>query len=212
MMTKEQLMPFCAKDYPLLAAFFFQKGYTYATDGAVAVRVPGYVEGAEARERPDMGSVGWPEAGGQAYTPMADYEPAAKLCPECNGVGTVSMIECSDCEGTGEVSWASDAGYEYTAECKMCDGTKRVAVLGGELVPCELCDGAKVVSDDNVYVLIEDTPFSPNILGRLNCLPNRMIGIRNTVSFRTIAHVVFDGGDAIVMPMRHDITQTGRLA
>lgn len=188
--TTIDLQSFCAKDdvRSYLLQPFVIGGHTYATNGHIAVRVPGGEPDPEQR---------LPEHVREAVLKMfateyTDFEPLPQIpapttCPDCNGAGTVEEAECDDCNGAGEFAHGS---HEY--ECKECDGTGTVRD-----VECNNrdCRGGELFQPMRVGAAFFDVRY----LHRIAQLPSARIRVVGPEAF---AAFVFDGGEGRVMPCR----------
>ncbi|HYE19232.1 MAG TPA: hypothetical protein VEA69_12350 [Tepidisphaeraceae bacterium] len=141
--TLEILKRFCAKEDGRYAMSepFAKGGYTYATDGHIAVRVPtpdvadtGPTDGAKPVDAASM----FQRFGGDATTPWpaADYHCAEGECETCEGAGRVNRTPCDVCHGTGEHR-CHDCGDVH--DCRRCEGGS----VGGD--PCPECHGVRRV-------------------------------------------------------------------
>ena len=144
------LYKFCGKylDKP-----FYQDGYSYATDGVIAIRVkvdkPVPPEFLEIEER-DCYIKRTVELFGDfkkkkqiKYIPIPEYDRSIKTkeCHSCKGIGHHKT--CPECDGTGEVHWSTDYN-DYEDSCQTCNGGRRLP----DTIPCEKCDGKGTVEVD----------------------------------------------------------------
>lgn len=138
MLNPQELIPFCSTDEtrPSLRQPYTRGGYTYATDGRIAVRVPA-IDGI-----PDR-------------VPAIDGIPDVERAPDCEGVfRTLTPTdapwqpiptdlpelpdghECPECNGRAEVRWSyrdkDGDKHERSFECPVCDGD---GVIEGRPVP-----------------------------------------------------------------------------
>ena len=116
-----------------------------------------------------------------------------KLRP--NNVGALFKKHLTD----GEGEFLVFPPLPPTALCQMCGGTGIVNEGDGPDV-CMNCWGTKV---DFTYQPIGDAGFNLHYLHLLAALPQARIRVDGT---KNPAAVIFDGGQALVMPMR-DVTR-----
>jgi hypothetical protein len=113
------LQPFCADPEIYRRAInapWSRDGYTFATDGALLIRVP-YRAEVEDRE-------GAPQVMGNRIGAIFAREPADWFdIPE---FPPPASDECKECEGDGWVSPRTQYNVYDDQECKTCDGKGRV--------------------------------------------------------------------------------------
>ncbi len=160
-MELHQLQQFCAGEpdnmYDLTSPFSVA-GYTYATDGAVMVRVP-RVEGA----RPTNPLVGCPYFDWKTFD---RYDPE-QASPLPASMPRPASIPCAACQGTG-LMWRCDfCGYAIYNGHDFCDYCESIQ-NPPRTTTCLDCHGNKVINDypQEIFIL-DDVPF---ILHRLNAL------------------------------------------
>ena len=138
-----QLKKFCDPERhdAIVVNPFTMKGYTYATNGHILVRVEGnLIEGNEQTiTTPRMDG-----KGGEVLTALPPF-PKHKIlhCAACNGIGTFTKTECNNCYD-GQVTLEDSKGNNYTAECQECEGEGTIDDPGGEPTDCEECEGSGV--------------------------------------------------------------------
>lgn len=119
MLNPQELIPFCSTDEtrPSLGQPYTRGGYTYATDGRVAVRVAAIEGIPDVEKAPDCeGGVfrGFPPSGAPWHPIPTDLPelPEGPACPEC--------------KGTAEAQWSyrdrHGEKYERRFECPVCNG------------------------------------------------------------------------------------------
>lgn len=137
------LTPFCSPAdgewTSHLSAPFVARGYRYATDGRILVRVP-------APGEPDT-----PAVPRRPFPPVADFfrdrpagdplpwpadglVPQSEECWDCDGRGAIGREVCRECDGEGRVL----NEYDSFGDCPSCDGTGRAGVRD----PCANCNGS----------------------------------------------------------------------
>ena len=187
------LRPFCAGDRDvrqLLRRPFRRGRFIYATDGAVAVRIP------------DDGRV---------------LDDAASL--PIGGIGDVCQVGLERIGAMVEEKFKLRSG-EYLCGCSIpdfpdavrekcddCEGTGRFPCLiaGGEIA-CSECDGGWVTSDRHV-VRVGGVPFFSGVLRRVRVLPGLVftVDVKHPQSGQWF---LFDGGDGLAMPCRDEAPET----
>jgi hypothetical protein len=193
MTAKEMLELFCAgidEGRNILCNPFNQGEYTYATNGHFAIRFP-KIEGYDVEGAPDIEKV-WPKAipTEEQWVDIPDIENIECECCDGKGIGYI----CPDCEGRSRILFTSEYGYEYSVECRMCNGT------GNIKAKCKDCMGTGRASTvDNVN--IKGTLFDANLLIVLKLLPCVKIA-PEAVKKYTAVPFKFDGGEGLIMPKR----------
>lgn len=194
---------FCARSYDLrkyLQRPWVHKGYTYACNGHVLVRVPCPKQlDADATEDNPLADKAVDliaQTGKAAYIPLPAF-PAPKRCLGCGGDGRRLMVKCEDCGGDG---YFEHGRYEY--ECKECDGDGFLDAAEGEdgaaMQDCPECGG---IGFHHSGAPIGDSHFSTVYLRMLSDLPGLLICTNGDKG----AHFTFDGGDGVLMPRRADV-------
>lgn len=207
MIDKKLLLRFCSNDKTRdsLCRPFNVSGYTYATNGHIAIRVPRMVE-FDANE--PINSIEEPWFKGSLkpadcrIVPKVNPEFAYEKCSVCNGSG--SCRECPDCDGEGEVVFCSDSGREYNFECRLCDGNGHIP-NAGDGYACSECEGTGT-APKWVLVKLGSKLIACHNLLLMHRLPDCRIAPEVTSGYNAIPFI-FDGGDGMVMPARDD----GRL-
>jgi len=141
-----ELSPFCgvynSRRFNITTPFA-QSAFTYATDTAVIIRIPG-MEGADhdtESKRPDGSGLWW------QHDSISQWRrwPARKLipqqisrCPECGDRRPKGGSECEYCDGEGIIEYFSASSYRAEkVACECCKGRRWI----GDYEPCQLCGG-----------------------------------------------------------------------
>lgn len=188
--TLEQLQKFCAitTDRDEWLHPFLFRGYVYATDGHICVRIK------------DDGSL---KIDTEIVTPYRNIDyakifegeencdlpipplPKRIKCKPCRG--TAISHDCPDCDG--------DGGWGGT-ECTTCAGTGRVTPAA-DAPPCWHCNGRG--EQEHNPVAVGDAHFNRIYLA----LAAEMPGARFVrIDGKNVARIKFDGGEIAVMPTR----------
>ena len=193
-----------------LSGPFAQLGWTYATDGRVAVRVDERptIEPDDKRRVPDASVLCW--AGDDSdglWKPWPElrYEhwDCAVLCPQCEAKKRLGpgVRDCQECNGDGYV-WEhfSDDFGDWEEPCKVCN---KQGVIGG--FECDRCQGKGSIPEAQV---IGKSPMGP--------LYNRYVRARTGAeTLEPINHRAWDasgysleairfrfvGGQGLLMPL-----------
>jgi hypothetical protein len=174
-------------------------GFTYATNGHFAIKIPAIEEYAGFEKLDSVSGLSFCES-----TPVNLFTTLPALldgviinvkCNLCNGTGKNKT--CSDCNGDGEVYWESYCGHEYEAECKECDGTGKVV---GSSETCDNCNGTGSEVEDTI-VTIGTKYLNTKLLDILAKLPGCMIATEAVTELKPIPFK-FNGGVGIIMPCR----------
>lgn len=107
MITLELLQSFCAGDIrpAIMKPWTLPDGFTYATDGRIAIKVPALLavpaNPAAPQRMYDKGFLYEQEFGPLPVLP----EPLVKRCETCEGTGMYECgaCTCEDCEGAGDI-------------------------------------------------------------------------------------------------------------
>lgn len=121
-----------------------------------------------------------------------------KPCKRCKGTGNV--FECDVCDGEGFRE--CDLGEEH--DCSYCRGSGTVP-LGSpeEKRPCKECHGSGSVATEDVSVAFGNVILGKTNLGVLTKLTRLRFAIMAERKAEDPVYFTFDGGDGLVMPMRH---------
>jgi hypothetical protein len=192
------LQRFCwANDYrKYLRQPWAHKGWMYASNGHILVRVPS-PEHAETvfAEKVAESAVGMlADSGEREYAPLPAFT-LGPVCECCKGVGTVKQSKCPDCDGEGEF----DHG-EYTYHCKECDGEGWIDDPAGEERECDACYG---FGTESKRIDFGGIGYQARYLRLIKDLPGLVFSPGTRADETTIkaAHFTFDGGEGLLMPM-----------
>lgn len=197
------LMPFCelaGSTRPELEAPFTFAGHTYATDGHTAVVVPsGAPDDASEWQRTNVASM-IDATIAEARGPEEEYlelpvpvDPWEIECPECHGKPPEKPKVCPDCHGTGwvTVDYYSSSGdwYDLEVECPACeDGADGI---------CKRCENRGII-ERVTWCQIGAVAYANRELVRARLLPGARLRPREHLA----AHLAFDGGEGLLMPLR----------
>lgn len=188
MTTQIDLTRFCSTEsskYGKPATF---GGFTYATDCRICVRVP-------TNEPDDSDPVDWVKSSPTMFAKStADTDKAwpeqteqPTPCFKCNGAGIVEETDCGECNGTG-LKECFECGHE--GDCGDCDGSG----IEDEAGVCPECEGRKVIYPNR---RIAGLMIGEKYDAMIRELPNpRIVG---TAIDGKALHVIFDGGELLVM-------------
>lgn len=202
---------FCSMDESRKALMrpFALDGHTYATDGKIAVRVPGesapeVVEKETADLFPKVKKI--IEDGKAAATTWVTPTriPDMELCETCKGIPPEPKeADCPECGGDGEV-YLSNNYHDYQCDCITCDGDGTV-----ELEGCEDCHGTgHRCGSKDVFCGIQGVWLSLQLLTRLKPLPGLRLGLHDGGSLNA-HYFTWDGGDGVVLPLRPKSEDSG---
>jgi len=183
------LQLFCGRNVNFNLGWPFSKGgYTYATDGHIAIKIP-YVPGNDRLPPVSAYKMDYAPTHDGDWCAVPPYGPLeTEQCSHCKG--TTFSHECDGCGGEG-----------YIAEddpCRFCDGEG--AVPGGDRM-CENCNGTGTAyADCYPSVHFGTTMLSPKLLDKIRTLPKAEIFLPASPTHQV--HFRFDGGVGIVMAMK----------
>jgi len=205
-MNLSDLQQFCGSgdDYPDLAEPFSHEGQTYATDGALLIRVPRMAE--VSKPCPKLLLSHLPGLLGENYDgqwiaiPVLPA-PSTLTCPNCNGSGKV--YPCPECEGERSVKYVGKTA-DWGIECPLCKGYGHVDD-GETAMECGNCQGSGC-KETNLLAnkKVGEVRVENRLLRKIATLPDvelfapRKSGV-NEVFFR------FTGGVGVVMVLREYI-------
>lgn len=194
----------------------FTRGeFTYASDGVIAVRVRGAVDGVgQDQFGVHVEKVFAPAVGLLVPIPVVDLGPEpvheVKTCTTCQGHGRVTVTDCTACKGKGEIV-CGECGHDD--ECKVCEGSgigSRTPTADGP-VECDDCDGT---GDEN-HDVVQRHPFTVlgfcidrPVLKKLMTLPGIEIDSGGNRTGRSPVYFAFDGGEGMFMPMLQGDAET----
>lgn len=192
-MSAEILDQFVAKNdiREFLRTPFNGKAFTYATNGAMAVRMP-RIEGFPDNDKiPDSLDRYFERTAKQEFVKLESIPDVAhQECEFCGGSGRMTI--CSECNGDGDVE--CDLGHYH--ECRACNGKGRVHGNGSE---CDECEGKGKVAE-LTRMIIGKTHVDARYAEVINALPAVEFALQDDpdgpVYFR------FNGGEGLLMPLR----------
>lgn len=194
---KIDLAKFCATrdTRKHLFAPFRLNGCIYATDGAIAIRVPddgSNVANCKSGLEKIEHFFQMPENLLFQQIPLLNIP---LKCAECSGTGFVHYVhvECRECDGKGEFNYGS---HDY--DCKECNGSGEYrSVTLGTKNECTQCDGSGNQSIQ--AVAIGNTFLNHKYLVKMNSLPNCTVATNGKIER---SFFKFDGGEGVIMPCR----------
>ena len=164
-------------------------GFTYATDGAIAIRT-NRIEGLVEIDRPAVHGLVWPDSSSDFKFTIPDIAPSeVSECQECMGRGY--SYKCPFCDGKGNLE--CDLGY--THPCEKCMGESKDKRFKEK---CFDCFATGYIAKAN-YIKIGEALVSDLYLIKMAKLTN--IKIRTTGEF-TPLEFVFDGGVGLLAPVK----------
>lgn len=215
-MNLTELSTFC-RDWGDLSTPFYHNHFVYASNGALAIRIP-------AENLDDV----LPEQGNRKVAEMAfkldehfavdyskqephtlsdfDFDLGTEPCSHCEGEG--KLYACDECEGEGEISHSTDY-HDYEHECDSCSGkgyfTKskweqmdfRVAVEDADTKPCEEC-GGEGTTGANPDIFIDGAKFQGKLLKQFMRFEGATIIVPSLKGKPAL--VKWDGGVGLIMP------------
>ena len=171
---------------------FLHKGFIYATNGHMAIRISDNGKVQENKDAPkNIHSLFDVVINDFIDIPAL---PKKVPCEYCDGDGKGrAKEECDECDGNGSFAYRS-----HTYDCKECDGAGTVYV--GSLsadITCEYCIGGwKLWS----YMDIGEGRFQCAYIEKILTLQN--VKFMRPVNSEDACKFIFDGGEGIIMPMR----------
>lgn len=207
------LLPFCSRErhrsnlsYPFVIGDF-----TYATNGHVAVRVPGE-HGVPATEKAPRSIIGmFEEAEARSFRPFVPVEApqiVRDVCADCRGRGFTT--QCAVCEGEGEHT-CDDDRCGCTHECGNCSGRGVLPAKDGDsgALSCDGCSGDGRLEDRRGVDLGEKLSLQWHLLQRVQKLPGPiewapLLEAALEGSFTNYAATAFRGPGwiALILPRR----------
>jgi hypothetical protein len=211
MLNAEILKQFCYKfGFNGLNEPFNIGNYTYATDGALLIRIPKLEEITNELTNPSQLKILTAINFLENLTfniEISQLITIEQTCSACNGLGYYK--NCPDCDASGNIEFESDSGIIYNVDCTMCDSTGYIDCEEEDAQICENCNGKKV------RMIIEDIPYDNILLNgkylqilKTSTLENVKFLSENdykTVCIDNMCPPVpfkFDGGFGILMPKR----------
>jgi len=175
-----------------------ENGFSYATNGAIVIRVPGEYGDNDVGEFPKMADFNWPFfdtlENGITIPKYAFGE--YQTCNLCSGQ---KHIQCPECDGDGMVYFENDY-HEYNMQCASCSGRGVTELI--ETQKCWFCYGTNI--KDEPYFLIDGQMFNPRYIKLLvDNLPDLIfypkISCWNEDEEKASAGFSFDGGLGFIM-------------
>lgn len=191
--TLETLKRFCHDNRVPMTELFSQGGYSYATDGKIAIRIPRVKMVGEKVGTPQMDRLPWGHRDVSDWMGLPYYDTTSlDRCGACHGDGTLQ--DCPECDGEGVVSLDNEYN-EYECECKTCGGE---AALPGDLVEgrnCSVCGGTGTALTEAIswgagYIAI-------HLLEKIKSLPDARLSLVGDGNAPFM--FIFRGGEGIVM-------------
>lgn len=219
-MNLTELSAFC-RNWGDLSTPFYHNHFVYASNGALAIRIP-----AENLNDvlPERGSRNVEDLASKldGYFASTDYsgqEPhtlsyfafdlGTEPCSHCEGEG--KLYACDECDGAGEIVHSTDYN-DYEHECDSCSGkgyfTKskwerefpRSNVENASTEPCEDCEGTGTTGA-NPDIFIDEAKFQGKLLKKFMGFEGATIRVG---AVKKLALIEWDGGQGILMPMRNN--------
>jgi hypothetical protein len=216
-MNLTELSAFC-RDWGDLSTPFYHNHFVYASNGALAIRIPAEnlndvlpERGSRNVEDPasklDEYFASTYYSGQEPHTLSDfDFDLGTEPCNHCEGEG--KLYACDECEGEGEISHSTDYN-DYEHECDSCDGkgyfTKskwedvfpRKEVEDADTEPCEDCGGTGATGA-NPDILIDGAKFQGKLLKQFMQFEGAMIVVPPPKGKPAL--VKWDGGVGLIMP------------
>jgi hypothetical protein len=172
------------------------KGYVYATNGHIVVRVPAPDQAEAIAEHKAAATA----EGLFATFPAIEAQPLPPFtlgeeCFFCAGTGEAYSVDCPDCDGEGEFIHGA---HDY--ECKECEGG---GFVDAEKIPenktvCHACYG-RGYKAHRAPVGPMGAGFDASYLSWIAALPGVLFAARGPAES---GRFTFDGGEGLLMPMR----------
>lgn len=200
---------FCESDsLRSLGRPFYRDGYTYASNGHIAVRVSGkHAEENEAAPNINLPRL-WDHADVMEWTDLPTFEPQWASCIRCEGSG--KSDRCEECCGDGEVEFENDFNT-YHMVCKSCDGDGYMSARERNTdKTCSLCNGLGRTSKRECIPFSTLTAVNQGLNSDYLLLMQKLLtGIQiekfpRVLDGGTTVPAVrfrFDGGEGALMPM-----------
>jgi hypothetical protein len=200
------LAQFCGKpEYELrflLHNPWEHKGYRYASNGHICVRVPA----PEAKDAvcehkiAESARVLFEKCNHTEYAPLPAFD-LGEVCRTCEGKGKFKQVTCADCDGDG---YFDHGCHEY--DCKNCDAFGSYASSDGEMRDCPTCNG---YGHKNWSVPIGNAAYAAMYLALIKTLPSVMFAAGEPAdgtkpNGQMPAHFIFTGGEGVLMPRKKD--------
>lgn len=193
------LQRFCAisdDDRAYLNAPWPHKGWMYASNGHIIVRVPApdHAATVAAHDIAERAAGIFAKCEAEGHAPLPLRLDLGQKCTVCRGTGHVYTVACKECEG-GEFEHGS-----HTYTCQECDGTGRAESTraAGEKTTCNGCRGKGYFGYTRVPVGDKGAGYDAVYLSWIRALPNALFAPGEA---EKAAHFKFDGGEGCLMPM-----------
>ena len=196
------LQKFCAHDgdpREYLHAPWACKGWMYATNGHIMVRVPCPDQAdAEPDHKPAKTAPGmFDDAGKAKYMPLPKRIPVPRTCSKCAGAGKYLHIPCGECDGKGTFKHGS---HDY--DCLECGGMGFMDAEEGATNAvtrsCTNCEGKG--AHRGTFLKVAGAEFDVIYLLWIAGLPGALFCPNGNAA----AHFIFDGGEGLLMPRSAD--------
>lgn len=189
------LQRFCSTDEMRLsiATPFSIGDFTYATDGAILIRIPRVLHIECREEVPDINVMPWDHEIINDWESLPDYEiDPSEVCPVCKG--SKASKECFLCEGVAEITCPT---AHAEIECPTCDGYGDVPASEGG---CNWCISMGVSPFKEIHW--HNRKISLVYLEMMKSLPGIVLSKQGKA--KEVIRFKFDGGVGLVMPRRAD--------
>ncbi len=194
------LQRFCANEHDLRSYLhkpWAHKGYTYASNGHICIRVPApdQAETVFPHKVGDAAASIFERPAGAEYAPLPEFAPAPD-CGTCEGRGKVKMEPCADCDGDG---YFEHGHHEY--HCKECDGEGSIYGVG-DMQDCPDCCGSG--RQARFVRFIPGVGYDSRYLAWIAALPGAKFAIGAAAKYgehQGAGRFTFDGGEGVLMPM-----------
>lgn len=194
------LTKFCSRDddpRPHLKLPWKHKGFEYASNGHIMVRVPAPdAVDTICEHKIAESAVGmFARARLDGFGPLPDFA-MADPCRVCDGAGRYKQVECEACKGEGEFMH-----FEEMYDCQTCEGHGMLPDHNDEykdskLMDCVFCRGMGYKSK---HIAVNDAGFQAYYLSWIQTLPGLQV---TTNGAEQAMHFKFEGGAGLLMPMR----------
>lgn len=207
----KKLQKFCSNndDQPKLSKPFVQHGDTYATNGHIAIRIPGehsdiqYIKGKHpsAKGLFELSLVN--DHTDSIILKKSDMSPYYRKykCDNCNPNLMTEDHKCPECEGEGTVLFENDYN-EYDFTCISCSGIGCKTVSGK--IPTEICSCTFQWNQKDQTWFVGKLSFVN--AGYLYALITTFgtIKVYPPEKAKDAVPITFDGGECRLMPLNND--------
>lgn len=198
------LQKFCAREHDPrehLRQPWDHRGFTYATNGHILVRVscPDKADAVATHATADSAISLIDKAGKAGYAALPKNLPRPTKCLGCEGKGTYPQLQCSDCKGAG---YFKHGRHEY--DCRECDGegwlpAEDAKEPGAVERDCPDCEGLGFYR--YTWATVGDASYDAIYLRLLRALPGLLVCPNGPGQ---AMHFTFTGGEGLLMPRRAD--------